>query len=113
MVGPSIENLSRNQLLASASFGNKKFRITELQEPFHGDKKRKWVKGDLEYQERNNAFLQYNYSRIEQMTLQEVFELFINDEVIELILEESNRYKTQHNYSFSPIEKSEIYYGFS
>jgi len=104
-----IDNLSRNQLLAEAELKSPRFRISELQESFIGQKKRKWIIDDLEARKNDSSFKKFTTTTYTSLNPVEIFGLFFDEEIIQLILDESNRYLLQNNFGHKTVEKHEVY----
>ncbi|XP_046674878.1 piggyBac transposable element-derived protein 2-like [Homalodisca vitripennis] len=91
--GGTINNLNGGQLSAPAEIRVRRLcnlvesSCTELQDKKH----RTWIDGDMEAQ-KTLAFQAYNYSKFSSLSPVELFELFINNSVIELLVKNTNKY---------------------
>lgn len=65
-----------------------------------------WINGDFE--ERTRSFPEPDYSKYENMGYVEIFETFLDDEVIKLLVEESNKYALFCNQPNPNISKEEM-----
>lgn len=65
-----------------------------------------WINGDLE--DHDQDFPSANYEKFKTMTALEIFELFIDDEIIEYMILESTKYAQYNNWTNSCITKEEM-----
>ncbi|KAG5896921.1 hypothetical protein JTB14_028149 [Gonioctena quinquepunctata] len=65
-----------------------------------------WIQGDFE--EKTRSFSEPDYSKYEEMGYLDIFEAFLDDEVIELLVEQSNKYALFCNQPNLSISKEEM-----
>lgn len=105
--GGTADNLSRRQLLADAEirFSRELPQFEEIDFVKPGEP-RNWVEGDFESFKK--PFPLPDYSQFMEKSPVDLFELFFDKSVINLLLEESNRYAVFKNFPNADITESEI-----
>lgn len=105
--GGRADNLTSRQLLTSAEA---RFRHPITREPnfdnLVGKNKRTWIQGDLE--PFLGHFPDFNCDALKDMSAVELFEIFVDDEIIELFRIQSNLYALWKNSSNPKITNEEI-----
>ncbi|XP_046684893.1 piggyBac transposable element-derived protein 3-like [Homalodisca vitripennis] len=107
--GGTINNLNGGQLSAPAEIRVRRLcnlvesSCTELQDKKH----RTWIDGDMEAQ-KTLAFQAYNYSKFSSLSPVELFELFINNSVIELLVKNTNKYALFKNCPDPKVTEEEM-----
>lgn len=87
--GGTVDNLSRRQLLAEAEIRIRSKNSSTVKD--FGTSEAKWIKGDLQFINRK-MFDGINYSQYKNMSAVQLFESFIDDEILELIETEIKKY---------------------
>lgn len=122
--GGFLDNLSGRQLLPKAELVLRNEVIEDKAEPEEilerpanvsdpnnvllrpGLERITWIQGDFE--EWTRSFLKPDYSKYENMSYLEIFETFVDDEVIGLLVEQSNKYALFCNQPNPNISKGEM-----
>ncbi|XP_057667202.1 piggyBac transposable element-derived protein 2-like [Diorhabda carinulata] len=107
--GGLLDNLGGRQLAADAKIRlvGRKYEIDKSVLGFVPTSKRKWIEGDL-FSQPTDAFGKFSYDEYKGLTPADFFELFIDDETIQLLQEESEKYALFKNSPSPQIKKEEI-----
>lgn len=106
--GGTSDNLNARQLTAEAEirFNDARDDVTNF-EPILTNTRRTWIPGTFE-SNLNKPFPVFNYDKYKDFSLVELFELFIDEDIIDHFVRESNRYATFINCGNPDITANEV-----